>query len=129
MARARLDGLLGQFVLGALLGVVWSPCVGPALGAAVALASQGEQLAQVTPVMASFGIGASLLLVALGFLSREAMAKWRGRLLQAGRGGKKLLGAVMLTLGAFILSGLDKQAEIWLLDHAPPWLIRLTTAL
>jgi len=29
LAKLTLDGLPGQFVLGLLLGVVWSPCVGP----------------------------------------------------------------------------------------------------
>ena len=47
LARVSLDGLSGQFVLGLLLGLVWSPCVGPTLGAAVTLASQGQSLAQV----------------------------------------------------------------------------------
>ncbi len=129
LARAKPGGLAGQFVFGALLGVIWSPCVGPTLGAAVTLASQGEQLAQVTLVMALFGLGASLPLVVVGFVSREALVRMRGRLLQAGRGGRKLLGAVMLALGAFIVTGVDKQTEIWLLDQMPPWLIRVTTAL
>ena len=33
--------LRGQFIGGLLLGAVWSPCVGPTLGGAIALASQG----------------------------------------------------------------------------------------
>jgi cytochrome c biogenesis protein CcdA len=34
----------GQFGVGALLGFVWLPCVGPTLGAAIALASMGQSL-------------------------------------------------------------------------------------
>ena len=34
-------GLKGQFLGGLLLGAVWSPCIGPTLGGAIALASQG----------------------------------------------------------------------------------------
>ena len=34
------SGLAGQFAIGLLLGAVWSPCVGPTLGAASLLASQ-----------------------------------------------------------------------------------------
>ena len=29
ISRMRLDGLWGQFTIGLVLGVVWSPCVGP----------------------------------------------------------------------------------------------------
>ena len=39
-------GLAGQFGLGLLLGAVWSPCVGPTLGAASVLAAKGEDLGQ-----------------------------------------------------------------------------------
>ena len=35
----------GQFGVGALLGFVWLPCVGPTLGAAVALAALGQNMA------------------------------------------------------------------------------------
>ena len=40
-------GLRGQFAVGLLLGAVWSPCVGPTLGAASVLAAQGENLGAV----------------------------------------------------------------------------------
>jgi cytochrome c-type biogenesis protein len=33
LARIRGDGIGGQFLVGTVLGVVWSPCVGPTLGA------------------------------------------------------------------------------------------------
>jgi cytochrome c biogenesis protein CcdA len=35
-------GVSGQFGIGLLLGAVWSPCVGPTLGAASVLAAQGN---------------------------------------------------------------------------------------
>lgn len=123
------DGLFGQFVLGLLLGIVWSPCVGPTLGAAITLASQGERLTQVALVMALFGLGAGLPLVALGALSRQAMARFRGRLLATGRSGRRALGAVMSILGVLILSGADKRAESWILNVAPDWLTQLGTQL
>ncbi len=129
LSRLTLDGLFGQFVLGLLLGVVWSPCVGPTLGATITLASQGQQLAQVLLVMALFGLGAGLPLFILGSLSREAMLRLRGKLLAAGQQGKKVLGAVMLLLGVFILTGLDKQLETWVLDVAPAWLTQIGTSL
>jgi cytochrome c biogenesis protein CcdA len=129
LARASLDGFSGQFILGLLLGIVWSPCVGPTLGAAVTLASQGQSLGQVTLMMALFGIGAGIPLIALGLVSRGAMAKVRGKMLAAGKIGKQTLGGVMLLLGFLILSGVDKLFEAWVLQAAPEWLVRLTTSL
>jgi cytochrome c biogenesis protein CcdA len=129
LSLVTLDGLGGQFLLGLVLGIVWSPCVGPTLGAAVTLASQGEGLAQVALVMALFGLGAGLPLMLLGFASREAMLRIRGRLMSAGKLGKQMLGGVMLLLGAAILTGGDKLFEAWVLRSAPSWLVTLTTSI
>ena len=82
LARVTLDGLAGQFLIGLLLGVVWSPCVGPTLGAATTLASQGNDLVQISVLMLLFGLGAAAPLVALGSLSRATLVRVRGRLLR-----------------------------------------------
>ncbi len=127
LSRVRLDDLRGQFVIGLVLGVVWSPCVGPTLGAAILLASQGSQLPQIALLMALFGLGAALPLIALGLISRTAMARMRGSLLVAGKTGKMLLGIAMLVVAALIVFGTDKAIETWMVDHSPAWLTDLTT--
>jgi cytochrome c biogenesis protein CcdA len=120
-------GLGGQFLLGLLLGAVWSPCVGPTLGAASILAAKGENLGEVALTMVAFGIGAAVPLIAIGLLSREALSRWRGRLMEAGKGGKVLLGGVLVAIGLLVATGLDKRLETFLVDASPGWLTRLTT--
>jgi len=120
-------GLRGQFGIGLLLGAVWSPCVGPILGATSILAAQGKDLGEVAIVMAAFGAGAALPLLLLGLVSREAMLRWRSTMLQAGRGGKAILGALLFANGFLILSNLDRNLETFLVEISPPWLTHLTT--
>ena len=127
ISTLNLTGLGGQFAIGLALGVVWSPCVGPTLGAAIVLASQGSQLPQVALLMGVFGLGAALPVVALAYLSRAAMMKVRGKLMQAGKTGKMVLGFIMVALAAMILSGVDKPLETWLVQISPDWLTSLTT--
>ncbi len=127
LSRIQPEGLRGQFVIGLVLGVVWSPCVGPTLGAAIVLASQGSHLPQVALLMGLFGIGAALPVVALAQVSRGAMGRLRGRLMLAGKGGKTLMGFIMLAIAGLILSGADKQFEAWMVSHSPDWLTVLTT--
>src|SRR5882757_1791710 len=127
LARVTFEGLTGQFLVGLLLGVVWSPCVGPTLGAATTLASQGRDLSQIGLLMLIFGIGAAAPLVLLGSLSRVSVTKIRGRLLNAGKVGKQAFGMVMLALGVLIVTGLDKFLEAWVLDRTPDWLTAVTT--
>jgi len=127
LARLTFEGLAGQFLVGVLLGVVWTPCVGPTLGAASTLASQGKDLGQIGVLMLLFGIGAAAPLILIGSLSRSTLVKVRGRLLLAGQYGKQLLGLIMLCLGLLIATGTDKALEAWILDHSPGWLTELTT--
>jgi cytochrome c-type biogenesis protein len=127
LSRITLDRLGGQFLLGLLLGVVWSPCVGPTLGAATTLASQGRNLTQVSLLMAVFGLGASAPLLLIGSLSRTTLLRLRGSINKAGQRGKQVLGIALLLLGALILSHADHRLEVWLLDNSPAWLTALTT--
>jgi cytochrome c biogenesis protein CcdA len=119
--------LAGQFGLGVLLGAVWSPCVGPTLGAASVLAAKGEDLGQVALTMLAFGIGAALPLMLLGLVSREAMMRWRGRLMETGKTGKTLLGLLLVGIGLLVATNLDKKLEAILVDASPAWLTELTT--
>lgn len=127
LARLRPDGLGGQFAIGTVLGLIWSPCVGPTLGAATTLAAQGRQLSHIALLMVLFGLGAGTPLVLLGSLSRAAMLRLRATLLLAGQRGKLLLGAMLLLVGAAILSGADRQVETWAVHASPQWLTALTT--
>jgi cytochrome c-type biogenesis protein len=127
LARVTFEGLAGQFMVGVLLGVVWSPCVGPTLGAATTLASQGRDLGQISVLMLLFGIGAAAPLILLGSLSRATLGKLRGSLLRAGHYGKQIFGAVMLCLGVLIATGADKSLEAWVLNSTPEWLTAITT--
>jgi sulfite exporter TauE/SafE len=77
--------------------------------------------------MFAFGLGAALPLLALGLLSREAMMRWRHRLLLAGQGAKAGLGILFIGIGALVLTGLDKSIETMLVEISPQWLTDLTT--
>lgn len=121
-------GLAGQFAIGLLLGAVWSPCVGPTLGAASVLAAQGKSLTLVTLTMLIFGVGAATPLALVGLLSRQVLLRWRGRMMLGGKAVKIALGLLLTLLGALIVSGLDRQLETWLVDASPAWLTTLTTS-
>jgi cytochrome c-type biogenesis protein len=120
-------GLYGQFGVGVLLGAVWSPCVGPTLGAASLLAAQGTNLSEVALTMLVFGIGAAIPLLVLGMLSREALVRMRGTMLSSGKSAKMAMGVLLLLIGVPIASGYDRQIETLLVDASPEWLTQLTT--
>ena len=118
------DGVGGQFAVGVLLGGVWSPCVGPTLGAALGLAASGDTIVHAAAIMLAFGMGSATLLLAAGYASR-AMIGQRLRLLHAGAAGRIALGAVLIAVGVAVWSGLDKTIEAAALARLPAWWIDL----
>jgi cytochrome c-type biogenesis protein len=127
LAGARGNGVVGQLWLGLLLGAVWTPCVGPTLGAASILAAQGRNLGAVAATMLAFGLGAALPLAALGALSRDALLRWRARLAAGGAGARTAFAILLTAIGLLVLTGLDKRVETFVVDHSPQWLTDLTT--
>lgn len=123
------EGPGSQLLIGLLLGLVWSPCVGPTLGAASTLAAQGRDLPQIALLMLVFGIGAGLPLLLLGGLSQATMTRIRGSLAALGHAAKSAMGALFVLLGVLILTGFDRRLEAGLLSISPDWLTRLTTSL
>ena len=121
------NGIWGQFGIGLLLGAVWSPCVGPTLGAATLLASQGTAFGQVVLVMLVFGIGVSIPLLLFGAIGRQALLKLRGSISGAVEAGKKLLGLGMVFAGFMVVTGFDRGVETWVLENGPQWASNLST--
>ena len=127
--RLQPSGFGGQFALGALLGVIWSPCSGPTLGAAVGLAAQGDSVATAAATMVSFGFGAATPILAVAYGSRQAIFARRDWLARVSRIGTPLMGAAFVGIGAFVLTGLDKIVEAALTRAMPDWLVSVTTRL
>ena len=97
------------------------------MGAAVTIASQGSDLIKVAIMMAIFGLGASLPIVILGLLSREAMLKAKVKFQGASGIGKTVFGIFLIVVSLAILSGQDKKTEEFLNEHSPDWLTVLTS--
>ena len=119
LRRSTLDGWQGQFLGGLMLGAVWSPCVGPTLGGAISLASQGQDLFRAFSIMLGFALGIGTVIVALGY----------GALQRFASASRPILGGVFLFVGLAILMRWHHMAEAWLLDRMPVWLQDLSVAL
>jgi cytochrome c-type biogenesis protein len=61
-------GVLGGFVLGTTLGLVWTPCAGPVLGSILTVVATSKDTAWASTLLVVYAIGAALpmLLIAYG---------------------------------------------------------------
>ena len=123
LMQADTAGLKGQFLGGLLLGAVWSPCIGPTLGGAIALASQGENLLRAGAIMSAFALGVSTLMLGFAYGLRAS------NLRRLSEFAKPLMGWAFLLVGVAILLRLHHAADAWLLSHMPAWLVDLSVSI
>lgn len=133
-ADAQIDqtsasGLGGQFVSGTLLGAVWSPCIGPTLGAAIALASTGESLGRAGAIMLAFALGVSTLILGLAYGTKSALRRRQTWLRALAERSKPIMGVVFILVGTALWFRLHHVAEAWLINTLPAWLIDLSVSL
>jgi cytochrome c biogenesis protein CcdA len=133
-ADAQIDaasdlGLGGQVLSGALLGAVWSPCIGPTLGAAIALASTGESLGWAGAIMVAFALGVSTLILALAYGAKSAIRRRQTLLRSFADRAKPILGVTFIAVGLALWFGLHHIAEGWLVQNLPTWLIDFSVSI
>ncbi|MEM1377612.1 MAG: cytochrome c biogenesis protein CcdA [Pseudomonadota bacterium] len=118
----------GQFFGGMLLGTVWSPCIGPTLGGAIALASQGQNLGYVTLIMMFFAAGVSTFVIGLGMGARETIRARAQKFAGLAERSKPLIGITFLVVGFMLFVNFHHVIEEWLLGVLPIWLVDLSVA-
>ena len=96
----RTNGLVSGLVMGACLGLIWSPCVGPLVGAAMVQAASQVSMAKNLLIISAFSSGVMipiLLIIFFGkrFSSQINFLKANGSLL-------KKLGGVVILLTVFL---------------------------
>lgn len=118
-SRNFKNPLLGAFVLGMSLGIVWIPCVGPILGSVLAYAAyQGNLLkGSLLLLVYSLGMGLPMLAIAYGGKYTAGRVAWASRNSALIR---KIAGWIMILAGIAILFGADKYIQKLLLPYAPP---------
>lgn len=107
---------------GILLGAVWSPCIGPTLGGAISLASQGQQLSYAFAIMVFFALGVSSVIVGLGYGTREAIQRRQTQLRWLAARAKPIMGITFIVIGLMIFFKFHHRIEAWLVEVLPYWL-------
>ena len=123
------SSLTGQFLAGVLLGAVWSPCIGPTLGGAISLASQGESLVHAGLVMTSFALGVSTIIMGLGYGAQSVIRKRQAWMSKLAGSARPIMGVVFVAVGLALYFKLHHIVEIWAIQNLPPWLLDLSVSI
>ncbi|MBX2884048.1 MAG: cytochrome c biogenesis CcdA family protein [Granulosicoccus sp.] len=122
-----VTSLRSHFLGGVLLGAVWSPCIGPTLGGAISLASQGQNLGWAFMIMLSFSFGISSVIIALGYGTGEAIRRRQVQMRAIAEKAKPIMGIAFLLVGMMILFKVHHMIEAWLVGVLPDWFLDLST--
>ena len=123
------SNLGGQFLGGILLGAVWSPCIGPTLGGAISLASQGKSVVWAAAIMIAFALGVSTIILVLGYGARSAIMRRQALMRRIAQKSLPIMGAIFLAVGLAILFRFHHILEAWAVQNLPVWLVDLSVSL
>ncbi|MDO9460451.1 MAG: cytochrome c biogenesis protein CcdA [Alphaproteobacteria bacterium] len=111
-------GLLGAYIVGLAFAFGWTPCIGPILGAILAVAASQETLASGMALLAvySLGLGVPFLLAAFGV---RAFMSFMQRFRQHMHKVEIVSGGLLVVTGVMIFFGSLQQFSYLLLELFP----------
>lgn len=119
---APKEGLVGGFILGMSLGIIWIPCVGPILGAVLAFVAESSAGAgnlfhgALLLMVYSLGVGVPMLIIAYSGKRYSARVSW---FIKRGHFFKRLSGLILILVGLMMLFGIDRFLQAKLLPYFP----------
>jgi cytochrome c-type biogenesis protein len=118
------NGALGGLLLGASLGVVWTPCAGPVLASILTLIATEPASGRAALLLVAYSLGAAvpMLLIAYG---GQAASGWVRRVAGNLQRLQQGFGVVVMGVALALLLQLDGVLTLWLTDLFP----RLATGL
>lgn len=115
-------GYLGSVLVGITFAVAWTPCVGPILGATLALASTSGEVSRGTLLLVSYaaGLGLPFFLSALAINSFFQFSQKVRRYIQA----IHIIGGVLLVIvGVLLITDYTTYLNAYALRFTPNWLL------
>ena len=77
-SAASRQGVIGGFVLGTTLGLVWTPCAGPVLGSILTVIATSKDTAWASLQLIVYAIGAALPMLAIAYGGQAVTTRVRG---------------------------------------------------
>src|ERR1035437_995728 len=125
LAYAGGAGVAGGLITGVGLGLVWTPCAGPILGAITSLAVTAPGSGATLTLVVVYSVGAGLPLLAIALGGRAALARLGMR--SASAWASKVFGVLVLAIAGLMAVGADTVLSADLTSALPNWTRTLQT--
>jgi cytochrome c biogenesis protein CcdA/peroxiredoxin len=111
-------GNFGGFLLGTMLGIIWTPCAGPVLGSILTLIATRQNLGDAAALLAAYAIGAGMPMIIIAYGGQYISTKVRG-FAKYSRRIQQIFGVLVILLAVAIYFNLDTIVEAKLIQYAP----------
>ena len=111
-------GLAGAFVMGLAFAFGWTPCIGPVLGAILAVAGSRESVGEGALLLGVYSAGLGIpFLLAAAFVGpfMAFLVRFRRHLDKV----EKAMGGLLVLAGVLFLTGGMQTMSFWLLEQFP----------
>ena len=117
-SKTGKTGFTGGLAIGAGLGLVWTPCVGPIMASVIGLAVSRQIDGGAVIIIVSYSIGTAIPMFAVMAGGRKLINRFPGL---AGNTAKiqRVFGIIMILAGVSIGTGLDRQFQAKVLEVFP----------
>lgn len=120
------NGFGGGLIIGAGLGLAWSPCVGPIMASVITLALNQQVGAGTVAITLAFSLGTAVPMAAI-IIGGRALVRQLGWFQANAERIQQVFGAILVLTGLAIFLGWDRAIQIQLLNLFPGWEAALTT--
>jgi cytochrome c-type biogenesis protein len=115
---AENQGVLGGFVLGTTLGLVWTPCAGPVLGSILTVIATSKDTAWASTLLVIYAIGAAIPMLAIAYGGQAVTTRVRSFARVAPR-LQQGFGVVVIGFAALSYFQYDTLIVAWLTHFYP----------
>ncbi|MBI2037452.1 MAG: cytochrome c biogenesis protein DipZ [Candidatus Magasanikbacteria bacterium] len=106
----------GGFVLGAILGLIWTPCAGPILGSILTLIATQSNFGQAAVLLVAYSAGAGVPMIAISYGGQAVTTKVRS-IAKYTNTIQKLFGGIILLLAAAMYFQYDLKLQAKILEY------------
>ena len=109
---------IGALILGAAFAFGWTPCIGPILGAILAVAGVQSELSRGISLLLVYSLGLAIPFL-LAAMATDQFLRWSQGFKQYFAVIEKVSGALLLLVGVMIFLGSFSMVSGWLIDWFP----------
>ena len=124
--QSQDTGLVGGLLVGASLGLVWTPCVGPIIASVIALAATSQITLAAVFITFAYSLGTAIPMLVITFTGRGLLNKFPGIVANTVK-VQQIFGVIMMLTAVGIFFDYDRKFQTYVLEKFPQYGAGLTS--